>query len=117
VAPLASVKSVSAHMELHTVGGCGFGSGMIWSSAWMGWATSPGPMAMEDRLEIRQPLSEHALHHREDLGPHRDLGEARPVSQQVVDAPGGVALEAVGRRLDAELPLQPVQVLEQGRRQ
>ena len=28
VAPFASVKSVSAHIELHTVGGCGFGIGM-----------------------------------------------------------------------------------------
>ena len=28
VAPFVSVKSVSAHIELHTVGGCGFGSGI-----------------------------------------------------------------------------------------
>ena len=36
VAPFASVKSVSAHIVLHTVGGCGFGIGMSWSSAWIG---------------------------------------------------------------------------------
>ena len=57
VAPLASVKSVSAHIVLHTVGGCGFGMGMSWSSAWMGWGVSPSQMAIDDSDEIRQPGS------------------------------------------------------------
>ena len=57
VAPLASVKSVSAHMELHTVATCGFGSGMIWSSAWIGCSVSPGPMAIDDSELTRQPAS------------------------------------------------------------
>ena len=57
VAPFASVKSVSAHIELHTVGGCGFGIGMSWSSAWIGCAISPGRMSIDDSDEIRQPGS------------------------------------------------------------
>ncbi len=57
VAPLASVKSVRAHMVLHTVGGWGLGSGMTWSSAWIGWGGSPGPMAMEEREDTSRPWS------------------------------------------------------------
>src|ERR1700689_3397887 len=49
VAPFSSVKSVSAHMVLHTVGGCGLGRGITWSSAWIGWGDSSGPMAIDDR--------------------------------------------------------------------
>src|ERR1700722_18982586 len=47
-APLSSVKSVSAHIVLHTVGGCGLGRGITWWSAWMGWEDSSGPMAMAE---------------------------------------------------------------------
>src|SRR5664280_3915253 len=57
VAPLASVKSVSAHIELHTVAGWGLGRGMIWSSAWIGCGDSPGPLAMEDREDTSSPGS------------------------------------------------------------
>ena len=57
VAPLASVKSVSAHMVLQTVGGWGLGIGMSWSSAWIGWAVSPASMAIDESDEIRQPRS------------------------------------------------------------
>ena len=57
VAPLASVKSVSAHIVLHTIGGWGLGRGMSWSSAWMGWAVSPGSMAIDDSDDTRQPGS------------------------------------------------------------
>ena len=57
VAPLASVKSVSAHIELQTVGACGFASGMSWSSAWIGCAVSPGWIRIEDSDEMRQPGS------------------------------------------------------------
>ncbi len=57
VAPFASVKSVSAHIVLHTVGGCGLGIGMSWSSAWMGWGVSPSQMAIDDSDEMRQPSS------------------------------------------------------------
>jgi len=54
---LASVKSVIAHMVLHTTGGWGFGMGINWSSAWIGCAVSPGSMAMDDSDETRQPRS------------------------------------------------------------
>ncbi len=54
---MASVKSVMAHIVLHTVGGWGLGMGMSWSSAWMGWARSPPQMAIDDRLDTRQPGS------------------------------------------------------------
>ena len=57
VAPLASVKSVSAHMLLQTVGTWGLGIGMSWSSAWIGWAISPGSMAIDDSDDTRQPSS------------------------------------------------------------
>ena len=57
VAPLASVKSVSAHIVLHTIGGCGLGSGISWSSAWIGWVVSPGSMAIDDSDDTRQPGS------------------------------------------------------------
>jgi hypothetical protein len=57
VAPFASVKSVSAHMVLHTTGGWGFGTGMSWSSAWMGCGVSSGPMAIDDSDDSRQPWS------------------------------------------------------------
>ncbi len=53
VAPFASVKSVSAHIELHTVATCGLGSGITWSSAWIGCARSPGPIATEDIVDTR----------------------------------------------------------------
>ena len=57
VAPFASVKSVNAHIELQTVATCGFGSGMIWSSAWIGCASSPGPMAIDEIVDTRHPGS------------------------------------------------------------
>ncbi len=57
VAPLASVKSVSASIELHTVGAWGLAKGISVSSAWTGWARSPGVMLIDDRLERRQPSS------------------------------------------------------------
>jgi hypothetical protein len=44
-------------MVLHTTGGWGLGMGMSWSSAWMGWADSSGPMAIEDSDDSRQPSS------------------------------------------------------------
>ena len=61
VAPLASVKSVSAHIVLHTVGGCGLGIGMSWSSAWIGCGVSP--RADRDRRQRRDQAAriEHAL--------------------------------------------------------
>ena len=57
VAPFASVKSVSAHMVLHTVGTWGLGSGMSWSSAWIGCAVSPGRIVIDDSDDTRQPGS------------------------------------------------------------
>ena len=57
VAPLASVKSVTAHMLLAVTALCGFGTGITWSSAWIGWADSPGWIVMLDRLLTRQPGS------------------------------------------------------------
>ena len=54
------MNSVSAHIVLHTVGGWGFGIGMSWSSAWIGWAVSPGSMPIDDSDEIRQPGSSTA---------------------------------------------------------
>ena len=47
-------------MVLHTTGGWGLGSGMSWSSAWIGWAPSSGPMAMDDSDDSRQPSSSTA---------------------------------------------------------
>ena len=86
VAPLASVKSVSAHIELQTVGGCGFGSGMSWSSAWIGCAVSPGWIAIDDSDEIRQPGSSTPLDDRQHVRVHRDPLEERAEREQVVDA-------------------------------
>ena len=60
VAPLASVKSVRAHIVLHTVGGWGFGIGMSWSSAWMGCGVSPPQMAIDESDEMRHPRSSTA---------------------------------------------------------
>jgi hypothetical protein len=57
VAPFASLKLVSAHIVLQTVGTCGFGSGMSWSSAWIGCAVSPGSMAIDDSDDTRHPAS------------------------------------------------------------
>jgi hypothetical protein len=57
VAPFASVKSVSAHIELHTTGMCGLASGITMSSAWIGCAISPGSIAIDDSDEIRHPES------------------------------------------------------------
>ena len=57
VAPLASVKSVSAHIELHTVGTCGLVMGISWSSAWIGWGVSPGPIEIDDSDDTRHPGS------------------------------------------------------------
>ena len=44
-------------MLLHTTAGCGLGSGMIWSSAWIGWGVSSGPMAIDDSDDSRHPGS------------------------------------------------------------
>ena len=55
VAPLASVKSVIAHMLFAVIAWWGFGSGITWSSAWTGCACSPGPIVMLDRLLTRGP--------------------------------------------------------------
>jgi hypothetical protein len=71
---------------LHTVGGCGFGIGMSWSSAWIGWGVSPGQMAIDDSDEMRQPRVEHALDDGQDVGVHRDALEVGAVHQKVVDA-------------------------------
>ena len=57
VAPLASVKSVMAHIVLQMIGGWGLGIGTNWSSEWMGCADSSGPMAIEDSEEMRSPGS------------------------------------------------------------
>ena len=57
VAPFASVKSVRAHIVLQTIGRWGLSRGMSWSSAWIGWAVSPGPIAIEESDETRQPSS------------------------------------------------------------
>ena len=57
VAPFSSVKSVIAHIVLHTIGTCGRGSGMIWSSACSGCAASPGAIAIDDSDDTRQPGS------------------------------------------------------------
>ena len=57
MAPFSSVKSVMAHMVLQMIGTCGRVSGMSWSSAWIGWACSSGPMAMEESDEISRPGS------------------------------------------------------------
>ena len=106
VAPLASVKSVSAHIELQTVGTCGFASGMSWSSAWIGCAVSPGRILIEDSDEMRQPGIEHALDDRQHARVHRhplpDLAER----EQVVDAQRVLAFERVVGRLDLEERLE-----------
>ena len=75
VAPLASVKSVSAHMVLQTVAGWGLGSGMTWSSAWIGWAVSPGPMAIEESDDTSSPGSSTPSTDRQDRRVHRDPRE------------------------------------------
>jgi hypothetical protein len=48
VAPFASVKSVSAHMVLQTIGTCGRGNGINWSSACSGCGFSSPQMAIDD---------------------------------------------------------------------
>ncbi len=115
VAPFASVKSVRAHMVLQTVAGCGFGSGMTWSSAWMGWAVSSGPMAMEDSEETRRPGSRTRSQMGRTAGWTGICSKRRAVGQQVVDAGRAGALEGVVGRDDAEVALEPVEVVEQFR--
>jgi hypothetical protein len=44
-------------MVLQTVGTCGLGIGISWSSAWMGWARSPGSIEIDESDETRQPAS------------------------------------------------------------
>ena len=51
VAPFSSVKSVSAHIVLQTMATWGFGSGINWSSAWIGCGVSPGRMLIDDSDE------------------------------------------------------------------
>ena len=51
------VKSGSAHIVLHGILTCGLGSGISWSSACSGCSVSPGPIAIDDSDETRQPLS------------------------------------------------------------
>ena len=102
VAPFASVKSVSAHIELQTVGGCGFGSGMSWSSAWIGCAISPGRMSIDDSDEIRQAGIEHAVDDRQHVLVHRNPLPDAVEGEQVVDPQRLVALERVRRGLDLE---------------
>ena len=99
VAPFASVKSVSAHIELHTVGGCGFGIGMSWSSAWIGCAVSPGRIV--DRRQRRDQAArvEHAFDDRQHvLGARERCSQSVVEREQVVDAQRVVALERVRRR-------------------
>ena len=114
VAPLASVKSVRAHMVLQTIGAWGLASGISVSSAWMGWARLAGPDA--DRRQGREQAAgvEHVLDDREDGRVHRNGLEVRPVDQQVVDPDGGAALEGVVGRRDAQLVLEPLEVVVQG---
>ena len=68
VAPFASVKSVSAHIELHTIGMCGLASGITMSSAWIGCATSPGSIAIAHTEDEHIPIAE--LHRAADLYVH-----------------------------------------------
>ncbi len=49
---------------------------------------------------------EHAFHHWEDVGVHRDLLEGRTVHEEVVDAPRVKALEQVVGGDGPELPLE-----------
>ena len=111
VAPLASVKSVSAHIVLHTVGGCGFGIGMSWSSAWIGCGVSPAQIAIDDSDEMRHPSSSTPSTIGQHVGVDRDPLERLAVHEQVVDADGLAALEVVGRRHDAEVDLEAVQLV------
>ena len=57
VAPLSSVKSVSAHIVLQTIGTCGRGNGISWSSACIGCGFSSPQMAIDDSDDTRQPGS------------------------------------------------------------
>jgi hypothetical protein len=117
VAPFSSVKSVRAHIELQTKAGCGFGIGMIWSSAWIGWAIWPGSMAIEAREEIRHWGPSTASISGRDGGMDRHLGEHLAQGQQVVDADGVVALERVHRRLRAEVAFEALDGFEEFRHQ
>ena len=109
VAPFASVKSVSAHIELQTVGGCGLWSGMSWSSAWIGCAISPGRIEIDDSDEIRQPGSSTPSTIGSTLRVHGTRSKTAE-REQVVDAERVVALERVRRRLDLEELLEAQQV-------
>ena len=98
---------------LHTIGGCGLGIGMSWSSAWIGWVVSPGSMAIDDSDEIRQPGSSTPSTTGSTAGCTGTCSNSRAVGEQVVDADGVVALEVVGGRHDAELVLEAVEVVDQ----
>ena len=98
---------------LQTVGGWGFGMGMSWSSAWMGWAVSPGQDV--DRAQRGDEASgvEHAFDHGQHVGVHGHLLPPLAVDEEVVDAKGGETLEPVLGGLDGEPLVQLVEVVEE----
>ena len=101
-------------MVLHTTGTCGLGSGTSWSSAWMGWACSPGSIAIDESDDTRHPGSSTPSTMGSTSGWTGMRCVELAVGQQVVDAHGVVALEAVGRRHRAEVVLEPQQVVGEG---
>ena len=54
VAPFASVKSVIAHMQVHTMGGCGRARGISASSGWTGCLFYPGKTSIAEKVVSRQ---------------------------------------------------------------
>ena len=111
MAPLSSVKSVSAHIVLHTVGGCGFGMRdqlIVGVDRLRRLARADG-----DRRQRRDEAAavEHAFDDRQHVGVHGDPLVQVAVHEQVVDPPGVLAFEAVRRRLDAEVVLEAHEVV------
>ena len=68
-----------------------------------------------DRRQRRHQAAgiEHALDDRQDVLVHRDALVELAVDQQVVDAHRAPALEAIGRRRDVELALEPLEIGDQ----
>src|SRR6185503_20169058 len=102
VAPFASVKSVSAHIELQTVGGCGLGIGMSWSSAWIGCADSPGSIEIEDAVEREEVVDPERVVALEGIGGGFDGEEALESFELSAERIDELGLDRVG---DDRVPL------------
>ena len=104
------MKSVRAHIELQTVATCGFANGWAWSSAWIGWAVSPGASEIDASEETQALAAQDPLDQFEHLRLHGHLLPDLAVGQQVVRAGGAVALEAVVVRRPTEVAVETVHV-------